>query len=342
MNRVAGMVVEGNRAALVVLVRDGSAWRVESVMTGPDLFDLAVCPVDCPIILDAAEWSVELAPGGPLYAYRLRHAGFDVRPPCWIEGRAANPPLPKMASAVGAIGNPAYYEDKARWFAYGLAAWGAVHSTSAEPIPPGIPDQFPTGENARPINIGGTGLTDAGQGTYRHGAPRVTLDASAPPGLPGVYVSLSVPPDPPAEIGACTVCGWRGPVGTKCRNPDRCKPTLRADMIAAAYGAADECALDRDADPWALLAEARARIAFLDECATERRRQKDEAQTQRDEAERLLMAMVKVNPSVPTGDGWSECHWCLSPIDEGKPHAVGCAWDNARRFLARRGLLKES
>ncbi len=58
------------------------------------------------------------------------------------------------------------------------------------------------------------------------------------------------------------------------------------------------------------------------------------------EADRLLLAMVATDPIAPTGDGWRECHYCLSALDDGKPHADDCAWDRARAYLTAGDLLK--
>jgi hypothetical protein len=136
------MVISGSTAAIVVLVKDGEAWRGQNAETRPFPSDGGEPIPNFPVILDASAWRTALGAGVTFESdlpRNLRAAGWDVRPPLWREGKAANATREEFEAAMAADGfagiqfAPDVSADVLTAFA--LACWGAMVEASAE-LPP--------------------------------------------------------------------------------------------------------------------------------------------------------------------------------------------------------------
>jgi hypothetical protein len=133
------MTITGPTAAIVVLEKQGETWCRSSTSTAPieRVFREAFNPC-CPVVLDASAWRQNAEHSrGPCDAARLLGAGWDVRPPLWREGKAANATREEFEAAMATDGfagiqfAPDVSADVLTAFA--LACWGAMAETSAEP-----------------------------------------------------------------------------------------------------------------------------------------------------------------------------------------------------------------
>lgn len=149
MNRVAGMTINDNGAALAILRRSHGKWGTERAETfNLDALLRGPWMPGCIVIFDAAAWDRQrrdydsTRPGEagwtlPSIADRFLAAGWDVRPPRWEGGRAANPSTAEFADNLArtidldALLHRLQPLGKPCQDALLLAAWGATMPTTA-------------------------------------------------------------------------------------------------------------------------------------------------------------------------------------------------------------------
>ena len=147
------MTINGNTAALVVLVKhtpmdvkfaDSESVTIKGcptrrVESAHGNVSLRLC-VDgmappFPVILDAAAWqSPKMSLPSP--ASMLRAAGWDIRPPLWRDGKAANPTSAELLDAAERVGvRGADAPTRALMLAASFQSWSQTAAPGAAPAP---------------------------------------------------------------------------------------------------------------------------------------------------------------------------------------------------------------
>lgn len=129
VNRIAGLWTGARpKYALVVLVREGERWNVESARTADNVGSLG--DPGCPVVLDATGFWQDASHAQTTDAELLQAIGWNVRAPVTVEGRSRNPLRVEMQAnldemiATGQL-QPVLMLDLTKMDALRLAAWGA-------------------------------------------------------------------------------------------------------------------------------------------------------------------------------------------------------------------------